>query len=319
MKALIHDNNGNLSWSEVDRPACKMDELLIRVEAVGVNRADLLQRKGLYPPPEGEPDIMGLELAGEVVESGDALSEKYLGTRVMALVPSAAYAEFVKVNHRLAFKIPETFSVEMAAAIPEALFTTFLNLCYEAKLKSNESALIHSGAGGIGHIAIQMAKILGAQVITTSGSDDKCNFCEELGADLALNYKKNWPGELKAAFDGVDVVLDTVGKNYVEQHLEILNQNSRWQLIGLLSGIKSEIDLSKILKKNIQLKGFTLRNKSTSFKAELAEQIKDKFGDYLNDGSIRPVIDSVFPIQNAEEAHQRIKSNLVKGKVILTV
>jgi len=319
MKALIHDNNGVLSWSEIDRPICKQDELLIRVEAIGINRADLLQRKGLYPPPEGEPDIMGLELAGEVVESGDALSEKYLGTKVMALVPSAAYAEYVKVNHRLVFRIPEAFSVEMAAALPEALFTTYLNLFFEAKLKSNESVLIHSGAGAIGHIAIQMAKIMGAQVITTSGSDDKCNFCEELGADLALNYKKNWSGELLAVYDGVDVIFDTVGKNYVEQHLEILNQNSRWQLIGLLSGIKSEIDLSRVLKKNIQLKGSTLRNKSTSFKAELAEQIKDKFGIYLNDGSIRPFIDSVFPIQNADEAHQRIKSNLVKGKVILTV
>ena len=319
MFAMLIKKDKNLSWEQVPDPTIRKGEALINVKAAGVNRADILQLKGLYLPPEGASKILGLELSGEIVEIKS--SEWEIGDRVMVLVTGGAYATEAVVPIDMLLPIPSNFSFEEAATIPEAIYTSYLNLVVEGKLQKGETVLIHSGAGGVGSTAIQLAKSLGATVIATCGSEEKIKFCKSVGADVVVNYKEvNLENKLKEIHpEGYDLVFDTIGGEYTNLHVNLLKTNGRWILIGLLGGIEAKIDFSKFLTKNILLKSSTLRNKPLSFKVNLTNQIKKNILPLYNTGKIRPVVDKIYPIEKAEEAHKFMEENRVKGKIVLKI
>ncbi len=325
MYAIQQNKEGtNISWEEVEDPKLESGYAILRVSAAGVNRADILQRKGLYPPPKGASEILGLEVAGtiEQLASNGAHHQWKEGERVMALIPGGAYAEKVAVPISLLLPIPDALSFSEAAAIPEALYTAYLNLILEAELQQGETLLIHAAAGGIGSTAVQIAKLYGAYVVGTVGTDQKAQFIRELGAHHALNYKD---GNLKerlqeVAPGGYHLILDPIGSpDYTKMHENLINYKGRWLLIGLLGGMKVELNLAKVLTKNVMLKGSTLRNKPLEAKIELTQKIRDSVLNYYQTGDLKPVLDQYFPIQEAEKAHHYMQSNKAMGKVVLEV
>lgn len=323
MHAIQVANEGQtLAWQQVSDPDFQDHEVLLSVKAAGVNRADILQSKGLYPPPQGASEILGLELAGVVEFVGKAVKSRQPGDPVMALVPGGAYAEKAVVPESMLLPIPKDWSYEKAAALPEALYTAYLNLMIEGNLKPHERVLIHSAAGGIGSIAIQLAKWQEAEVAACTGSADKLEFCKQLGADHGLNRKSSplkdqlheiWP-------EGCRLVLDTIGNSeYAELHTKMLAHKGRWLLIGLLGGTKAEINMARVLSKNLMLKGSTLRNKPLSEKSTITQSIKNEVWPAIEQGLIVPVLDQVFPISEAKAAHEYMAENQVMGKVVLKV
>lgn len=319
MYAVQIKENGKLIWEKTEDPILKNGEALIEVKAVGVNRADILQRKGLYPPPKGASEILGLELSGRILElKGN--SKWQIDDNIMILVGGGAYATKAAVPIDMLLPVPSTYGYEEAAAIPESLYTSYLNLIIEGELKKNETVLIHSAAGGIGSTAIQLAKSTGAKVVATCGSEEKIKFCRSLGADFVVNYKEaDFENNLKEIQpEGFDLIFDTVGSNeYAKMHVNLLKPNGRWILIGLLGGIKAEINFADLLRKNILLKGSTLRNKPLAFKINLTNHIAKTFLPLYELGKMKSVISKVFPIQEAEAAHQYMLENKVKGKIVL--
>lgn len=291
-------------------------EVLIRVHAAGVNRPDLLQRQGKYPPPPGVSDIPGLEVAGEVAESRSSAWKK--GDRVCALLAGGGYAEYAVAPAGQCLPVPSSLDMAQAAALPEAVFTVWNNLFVRGGLKAGETALIHGGSSGIGTTAIQMAKALGAKVIVTAGSDDKCAACRELGADLAINYKSQ-DFVAVAGKDSVDVVLDMVGGDYVARDLEILKPDGRHVSIAFLRGAKAEIDIQKIMQKRLTITGSTLRPRPAVEKQALRDGIRNQVWPKVSAGSIRPVIEASFALEQAAEAHAALEKGAHVGKIILTV
>lgn len=323
MYAIQQNKEGTiLSWEEVEEPKLEPGHAILNVQAAGVNRADILQRKGLYPPPQGASEILGLEVAGtiEQIASNGSQHQRKEGDPVMALLPGGAYAEKVAVPISMLLPIPEKLSYTKAAAIPEALYTSYLNLILEAGLQQGETLLIHAAAGGIGSTAIQIAKLYGADVVATVGTDEKAQWVRQLGADRAINYKD---GQLETRLKevgqaGYDVIFDPIGSpDYAKMHQNLLNYRGRWLLIGLLGGMKVELNLAKVLTKNLMLKGSTLRNKPLEAKIAVTQKIRDSVLDYYRNGGLKPVVDQSFPIQDAEKAHHYMQSNQVQGKVIL--
>jgi NADPH2:quinone reductase len=306
---------------ERDVPVPGAGEILVKVAAAGVNRPDVMQRQGLYPPPPGAPDIPGLEIAGEVVALGDGVTRWKIGDRVMALVIGGGYAQYCLAHESHALAIPQGFSMEQAAAIPETLFTVWHNVFERGGLKSGETLLVHGGSSGIGTTAIQLAKAFGARVIVTAGSADKCDACTKLGADVAINYKtEDFVAATKAATGGkgADVILDMVGGDYIERNYEAAAVEGRIVQIAFQGSPKAKVDFRRIMLKRLHHTGSTLRSRSVPDKGAIASAVAEKVGPLMDAGRVKPVMDSSFPLAKAADAHARMESSAHIGKIVLT-
>ncbi|MDJ0869640.1 MAG: NAD(P)H-quinone oxidoreductase [Myxococcota bacterium] len=323
MKAVLIDQPGDetvLRVGDAPAPPMRDDALRLRVAASAVNRADLLQRQGLYPPPPGASDILGLECAGEVVEVGARVEGWRPGDRAMALLPGGGHAAEVVVHAGSAMPIPASLGTEEAAAVPEVFLTVFLNVFLLGALPDGGSALVHGGGSGIGTAAIQLVKAAGGHVVVTAGSDEKCARCRELGADAAANYREADFVEVvheATGGRGVDVVLDSIGAPYLGKNLEALAVGGRLVLIGLMGGAKSEIHLGALLARRLSVIGSTLRARPEAEKAEIVAAFLTRFGDALASGRIRPIVDRVLPLDRIADAHRAMKASEHFGKIVL--
>ena len=303
-------------------PVPGAQEILVRVRAAGVNRPDVAQRIGRYPPPPGASDIPGLELSGEVAALGPGASRFAVGDAVLALVPGGAYAEYCTVHESTALPVPKGLSTVEAAAIPETFFTVWPNLFDRGRLVPGETLLVHGGGSGIGTTAIQLGKAFGARVFVTAGSAEKCEACMKLGADLAINYRdEDFVEKVKAATDGkgVDVILDMIGGDYVPRNYEAASEEGRIVQISFQKGTKAEVDLRKLQTKRLTHTGSSLRPRPVSFKAAVAATLHEKVWPLIEAGRIAPVIDSTFPFRKASEAHARMEASGHFGKIVLTM
>ena len=310
--------------AERDAPVCEAGELLIRVAASGINRPDVLQRTGNYPVPPGASDIPGLEVAGEII-SGDeqamAAAGFKVGDRVCALVAGGGYAQLCVAPVGQCLPVPSGFSDIEAASLPETFFTVWSNVFDRGRLQAGETLLIQGGSSGIGVTAIQMAKALGAKVIVTAGSDDKCQACIQLGADHAINYKTHdFAEEAKKLTGGagVNVILDMVAGAYVAREIECLAEDGRLVIIAVQGGVKSEFNAGMVLRKRLLITGSTLRPRPLAFKTAIAQALRKNVWPLLERGAIKPVIHSVFPAADAAQAHSLMESNQHVGKIVLT-
>lgn len=321
MKAILVDEAKKLYVGEAEDPAPGPGELLVKVMATAVNRADLLQKRGLYPPPPGASSIIGLEMAGIVEQAGANAADWKPGDRVFALLPGGGYAEKVVVPVELAIRIPQHFSFEEAAAIPEVFLTAYYNLFMLGKLQRSQSVLIHAGASGVGTAAIQLAREAGAFSIATAGSEEKVNACLKLGANAGINYKKEAFDEktLEATNGrGADLILDFVGAPYFDRNIKSLALEGTLVLIGTMGGNKiSELNLMTLLTRRLKVFGSTLRSQTLSQKAELTRRFAEDALPLLVSGKIKPVIDSVYDIKDVNAAHERMENNLNTGKIVL--
>ena len=310
-----------LSWDEVPDPVCESGQVLVDVHATAINRADLLQREGNYPVPPGAPPYMGLEMAGAIAEVGAGVTGWQVGDRVCALLSGGGYAERVCVPHPLLMRIPDGWSFEKATAVPEVFYTAYVNLFMEGELQKGETVLIHGGASGVGTAGIQMAHQAGCRVIVTAGRDDKVARCLDLGADVAINYKEQDFAEVvrEHAPDGVDVILDISGGAYLERNVSLLKRKGRLVIIALLGGAKAEINLGLMLRSRLRVIGSVLRSRSLEEKMAIKKGFEEQFWPLLVDGTIDTVIDTVLPIEKAEEAQQILMNNQNIGKVIMKV
>jgi len=325
MKAIVFDAPGDesvLRLGEVAAPALGPGELRLRVAATAVNRADLLQRQGLYPPPPGASPILGLECAGEVAEIGVGVAGWRVGERAMALLAGGGYAEEVVVPASCAMRVPERLSLEEAAAVPEVFLTVFSNVFQLGALPPGGRALVHGGGSGIGTAAIQLVKAAGGTIYVTAGSPEKCRRCLELGADAAFDYRaQDFAAETKRASEGrgVDVVLDSIGAPYLAKNLASLALGGRLVLIGLMGGARAEIGLGELLVRRLQVIGSTLRSRPVAEKAAIVAGFVERFGAELASGRIAPVVDRILPLAEAAAAHRRVKASEHFGKVVLRV
>ncbi len=297
-------------------------QVLVRVVAAGVNRPDVLQRQGGYPPPNGASDIPGLEIAGSVVRCGNGATRFAVGADVTALVAGGGYAAYAVVNESNALVVPPGVSYIEAAAIPETFFTVWSNVFDRAKLKRGEVFLVHGGTSGIGTTAIQLAKAHGAIVIATAGSPGKCDACRALGADLAIDYRaEDFVAAVKSFTNGhgADVILDMVGGDYIERNHEVAAVEGRIVQIAFLKGAKATVNFTRLMLKRLVHTGSTLRARDVAFKAEIATALESAVWPLLSDGSVKVVIDSTFPLIDAASAHRRMETNAHIGKIVLVV
>ncbi len=315
MYAMLIDKNRGFSWREVPDPGVKAGEVLIEIHAAALNRADLLQRVGKYPPPPGWPEWMGLEVAGTILKSPAGERWKK-GDKVCALLGGGGYAEKVAVPAEMVMSVPRGLSMPEAAALPEAFATSFLNLCIEAKMKAGDTVLIHAGASGLGMAAIQLSKVFGAKIITTVGSDEKAEMVRRLGADIVVNRKTEDLGKILDE-NPVDIVLDCVGGTDLGRHLEKLALGGRWILIATLAGEHAEISLRPILKRGLHLIGSTLRSRSNEIKDFILRELEKTLWPKLEDGTVRPVIYKTLPMAEAAAAHAILERFENIGKVVL--
>jgi putative PIG3 family NAD(P)H quinone oxidoreductase len=325
MKAIVANKENKkpvLIWEEVPDIKCGPEEVLVDVKATAVNRADLLQALGLYPPPAGESEILGLEMAGTIAAIGEGVRGRQIGERVLALLSGGGYAQQAAVNHQMLIELPANWSFTEGAAIPEVWLTAFVNLFIEGALKSGETVMIHAGGSGVGTAGIQMARAAGAVVYITAGAKAKLEKCRALGADLAVNYKEeDFYKEVMTATGGrgVDLILDPVGGAYLNQNLNLLKENGRLVTIGLLGGSSAEMNMASVLGKSLRIIGSRLRSRPLMEKAAITQQFKARFWPLLEGGKLQPVIDTVFPIAEATAAHAYVRENRNTGKVILEV
>jgi putative PIG3 family NAD(P)H quinone oxidoreductase len=308
-----------LEVAQVPIPQPSKGEILIRVRAAGVNRPDVLQRMGLYPPPPGAPQTLGLEVAGEVAGIGEDVTRWRVGDRVAALLAGGGYAEYCTVDARHVLPLPKTLDFSGGASLPETVFTVFANVFEAAALKPGETLLLHGATSGIGVAAIQMAKAAGARVIATSRGRDKAELASDLGADLSVDTTTEDFVAPAKAFGGADVVLDMVGGAVFAKNLETLNPFGRHVQVATLAGAKAEVDLRLVMTRRLTLTGSTLRNRPADEKARLAREVEARVWPWIETGRMRPVIDSVFPLEHAGEAHARIEASGHFGKVVLAV
>tara|TARA_Y100001970_G_C14219135_1_gene851538 strand:+ start:1402 stop:2412 length:1011 start_codon:yes stop_codon:yes gene_type:complete len=298
------------------------DQVLIRVAAAGVNRPDIMQRKGLYTPPVGANNVLGLEVSGTVVRVGENISEDLINSEVCALVTCGGYAEYCLASLPLCLPIPRNVSLIEASGIPETFFTVWSNVFDMGKLRKGNSFLVHGGSSGIGTTAIQLGKAFGAIVFTTAGTNEKCKFCNTIGADVAINYhKKNFFEEIHNLTDGkgVDFILDMVGGTYISQNIKSLAKDGKLIQIALMEGHKIEIDFLELLLKRLTIISSTLRARSIEQKSEIANSLKKKVWPLFENGIVRPIIYKVFPLELAEEAHILMESSKHIGKILLEI
>jgi len=308
----------------VERPAPEpgADEVLIRVAAAGVNRPELMQRQGLYPPPPGAPTILGLEVSGEVVGLGEGVPTEALHQKVCALVAGGGYAEYVAAPWGQCLPVPEALTMVEAAALPETLFTVWSNLFERGYASEGETVLVHGGTSGIGTMAIGLARVFGLTIIVTCGSDEKCADALELGADFAINYKTmDFVDRVKEFTDGrgVNVVLDMVGGDYVARNLQCLADDGRHVSIAIQRGGDATIPIWQVMRRRLTLTGSTLRPRSVEFKSLLADEIARVVWPHVCAGELKPVIDATFPLEEAAEAHRRMEAGEHVGKIVLTL
>lgn len=314
--------NGGLMPGKRAIPRPSPHQVLVKVAAAGVNRPDVMQRMGLYPPPPGASDIPGLEVAGTIVALGGDASPLKLGDNVCALVTGGGYAEYCLASAALCLPIPEGLPLAQAAALPETFFTVWSNVFDRARLQPGETLLVHGGTSGIGTTAIQLARTFNAKVIVTAGSKAKCEFCAQLGADAAINYKEqDFVDEIKRLTDskGVDVILDMIGGGYFPRNIKCMGDDARLVQIAVQMGPKAEINLLPIMLKRLNITGSTLRARDDAFKAAIAAKLLKNIWPLLASGDIRPVIHSTFALTDAAKAHQLMETSQHIGKIILTV
>ena len=312
---------GSLKLGADERPIPKPNEVLIKVAAAGVNRPDIMQRRGLYHPPHGASKILGLEVAGEVVDKGQTVVGWSVGDELCALTNGGGYSEYVVAPAGQCLPIPRGLELIEAASLPETFFTVWTNVFDRAALKSGESILIHGGTSGIGVAAIQMAIAMGARVYTTAGTDEKKALCEKLGAATAINYRKDDFVEILKELEpeGVNVILDMVGGDYINKNIKVAAMDGRIVNIALQNGAKIEMNYWPVIAKRLVLTGSTLRPQNDEKKAKIAAQLLEKIWPKIEAGEIKPIIDSVFPLDKVVEAHQRIESGEHIGKIMLQV
>jgi NADPH2:quinone reductase len=324
MKAIVITQPGGpevLQLADRPKPLIAPDEVLIKVMAAGINRPDVFQRKGNYPPPAGAPtDIPGLEVAGVVAEVGEAVTRWKTGDKVCALVTGGGYAEYCKAPEGQCLPTPSNLSYPESASLPETFFTVWSNVFDRGALKPGESLLVHGGSSGIGVTAIQMAKALDSAVYVTAGSDDKCSFCEQLGADKAINYKTaDFKEEIKALTNGagVNVILDMIGGDYMPGNIDSLAIEGRLVFINAMNGREVQLDLGKVMAKRLIITGSMLRSREVTFKAAIAKNLEQKIWPLIESGAIKPVIYKIFNAEDAAEAHRLMESSTHTGKIVL--
>jgi NADPH2:quinone reductase len=324
MKAIIITQPGDadvLKLAEVPKPELQPGEVLIKVAAAGVNRPDIAQRNGIYPPPPDAPqDIPGLEVAGVVESIGSAVTKWRPGDRVCALVSGGGYAEYCAAPEGQCLPVPAQLSFTEAASLPETFFTVWSNVFERGQLQPGETLLVHGGSSGIGVTAIQLAKALGSAVYVTAGSEDKCCFCEQLGAAKAVNYKQeNFVEAIKHATQGkgINVILDMVGGDYTPDNIDLLANDGRLVMINTMKGKDVKVDLSAVMRKRLIITGSTLRSRDVAFKSGIAHALLQHVWPLINAGHVKPVIHQTFPVQDAAEAHRLMESSSHIGKIML--
>ncbi len=324
MRVVRVDEGSNarqLRVVEESIPSVSSGEILIAVHAAGLNRADLLQRAGKYPAPPGESTILGLEVAGIVEAVGEGVQEWKSGDRVCALLAGGGYAEYVVVPAGQVMHIPRALTFVEAAAIPEAFITAYANLFLDGELQTGERLLVHGGSSGVGTAAIQLGSLAGARVACTVGSEEKASRCRELGASLVVNYKEH---DFESAVrdwspEGLDVILDIIGAEYFERNLALLGRSGRLIAIATMSGARAELDIALLMRKRARVIGSVLRSRSAAEKAGLVAGFVGRFLHSFDTGELKPIVDSVYPLDRVEEAHAHMKSSRHIGKIVLSV
>lgn len=323
MKAMLVDENKNLVWSDVPDPVIKEDEVLVKIYAAALNRADLLQREGKYPSPKGCPEWMGLEISGEIVEVGKEVTGFKKGDKVCALLGGGGYAEYVAVKYDMLMPIPKGLTMEEAAALPEAYATSYLNLFIEGHLEEGQTAFIPAGASGLASVAIPMAKAFGARVITSVLSDEIAEKIKPLGADIVINSVKEDVSEILKAEEEkgrpVNLSMDCLSGETLGKSLPYMARGGYWIVISTLAGIETNIQLRPLLTKGLHLVGSMLRNRTPEFKAQILSELVSKVWPKLESGDIKPSIYKILPMEKAEEAHAILQRGENVGKVVLKV
>lgn len=322
MRAIVAESPEQLSWQEVADVSAGPGEIVVKVAAAGVNRADVLQAAGKYPPPPGASETIGMEVSGVVAEVGDDVTEWSAGQEVCALLAGGGYAEYVAVPAGQVLPIPAGVDLVDAAGLPEVACTVWSNLVMTAHLGEGQLLLMHGGASGIGSHAIQIARALGARVAVTAGSTEKLDFCRELGADITINYHhEDFVARLQES-GGADVIFDIMGAAYLDRNIDALASDGQLVIIGMQGGIKGELNIGKLLAKRARVIGTTLRGRPTAgpnSKSEIVQAVTASVWPMVADGRVRPIIGARLPIQQAGEAHQRLVAGKVTGKIVLTV
>ena len=325
MKAVIRTGDGGtdvLKIKEIPPPQPTETQLLVDVKATALNRADLIQRRGGYPPPPGESEILGLEIAGTVSGIGENVTAFNIGDRVFGLVGGGGYAEKAVIDHRMAIPIPSDWSFEEATAVPEVFFTANENIFTLGKLTKRETILIHAGGSGVGSAGIQIAHHAGAKVFVTAGTTEKINKCIELGAKAGINYKEtDFTDEISRLTngDGVDVVLDFIGAKYLQPNLNILKTKGRLLQVGLMSGSETDINLGIVMRKRLKIIGSVMRPQSLEEKIAITQRFVERWLPELKAGTLRPIIDTVFTLEQVQEAHEYMEANRNFGKILLKI
>lgn len=322
MRAIVATGPGGpevLQLSDVPDPVAGPGQALVRVAATAVNRADLLQRKGFYPPPPGAPDTIGLECSGTIVALGEGVAGWSVGDEVCALLAGGGYAELVAVPAGQLMPVPAGLSLVEAAALPEVACTVWANVCMAARLQPGEKFLVHGGGGGIGTCAIQLAHALGATVFATAGSPEKLQACVELGADVPINYREQDFVEVLGDAGGADVILDVMGAQYLSRNVEALATGGRLVVIGLQGGAKGELDLARLMATRGSVIGTTLRARPEAEKAAICAEVVEHVWPLVTAGQVRPVVHTSLPLAEAAAAHGLLESNDHVGKVLLTL
>ncbi|HET7521758.1 MAG TPA: NAD(P)H-quinone oxidoreductase [Bacillales bacterium] len=322
MKAvLVDDHTRDLYVGEAQKPRPAKGELLVKVKATALNRADLLQKRGGHPPPKGASPILGLEMAGIVEETGADVNDRSPGDRVFALLPGGGYAEYAVVPEEMAMPIPANFSFEEAAAVPEVFLTAYMNLFWLGRVKRGDTVLIHAGASGVGTAAIQLTREAGAASFITAGTEEKREFCKKLGASAAIDYKAGpFEPKVKEVTDGrgVDVILDFIGAPYWEQNLQSLAVDGRLIIVGMMGGMKvNGLNLGQLLRRRLQVIGTALRSQPVGKKIALTREFAEFALPRFADGRLKPIIDSVWDWQDADAAHKHMEDNKNTGKIVL--
>lgn len=317
MRKIIHGNDAPLHIAVVARPEPGPHDILIHVAAAGVNRPDLVQRAGNYPPPPGAPETLGLEVAGEVAATGAGVTRWKVGDQVTALLAGGGYAEYALAHEDSALPIPAGLTMFEAAALPETVFTVWANVFEAGALKPGETLLVHGGASGIGTTAIQMAHTYGARVFATAGDAEKVALVQKLGAERGINYRDEDFEKIMRDADGADVILDMVGGPYIQKNINVLKDQGRLVNIAFLQGPKAEINFNRVMLKRLTLTGSTLRSRSVQEKGRIAREVERHVWPWIEAGQVKPVIDSVFPLSDAEAAHARMQAGTHAGKIVL--
>lgn len=322
MHAIVAGPDGRLTWQEVPDIAPNDDEVLIKVASAGINRADLLQAAGNYPPPAGASEILGLEVSGTVAAIGDKTSEWSVGQQVCALLAGGGYAEYVAVPAGQVMPVPNAVSLHEAAGLPEVACTVWSNLVMTAGLTAGQLVLIHGGASGIGTHAIQMGRAIGCRVAVTAGSAHKLDLCAELGAEVTINYRDEDFVERIRAEGGADVILDIIGAAYLDRNIDALGHDGRLVIIGMQGGVKAELNIGKLLGKRAGVIATALRARPVSgrgSKSEIVAEVMANVWPLIESGQVRPIIGAEYPVQEVAAAHELLQSGEVSGKVLLRV